>query len=215
MVRDLAILFSRLGNVVFYNVQGIALKELCLQLLRICLGKAPVCWGRKTASFSLFLLSDIWPISPQRQIFHLPKQPLCFCTSYRSNRCMDPVVTVLVPSTLLDAWELNSSSRCNKTDWDCFTKAVGHHRAKGSQIIHWLHYFCCWSWAGRITTAGFSSLWPYTFLCHSLVFIHSDRSLKVFLDHSCYAIILSTVMLQDSMYSLSWDPKMKSLFSRH
>lgn len=149
MVRDLAILFSWLGNVVFYNVQGIALKELCLQLLRICLGKAPVCWGRKTASFSLFFLSDIWPISPQRQIFHLPKQPLCFCSSYRSNRCMDPVVTVLVPSTLLDAWELNSSSRCNKTDWNCFTKAAGHHRAKGSQIIHWLHYFCCWSWDGQ------------------------------------------------------------------
>lgn len=58
MVRDLATLSSLVGNVVFHNVRGIALKELCLQLLRVCLSKVPVCWGRKTASVSLFLLSD-------------------------------------------------------------------------------------------------------------------------------------------------------------
>lgn len=58
MVRDLATLSSLVGNVVFHNVRGIALKELCLQLLRVYLSKVPVCWGRKTASVSLFLLSD-------------------------------------------------------------------------------------------------------------------------------------------------------------
>lgn len=97
-IRDLATLLSLLGKVVSHNVQGIAFTELNLQLRRVRLSKAPVWWGRKTASVSQLLLSDIWPISPQRQIFHLPTQPLCFCSGCRRNRCVAPEVSVLVPS---------------------------------------------------------------------------------------------------------------------
>lgn len=40
-----------------------------------------------------------------------------------------------------------------------------------------------------------SSLWPYSFLCHSCLFIPTNRSLKGFLDHLCYAILFPGVIL--------------------
>lgn len=192
-IRHLATLLSLLGKIVSHNVQGIALTELSLQLTRVCLSKVPVWWGRKTASVSQLLLSDIWPISPQRQIFHLPTQPLCFCSGYRRNRCMAPEVTVLVSSMLLGAWELSSSSGYNKTGWDCFTKAVGPHRAKGSQTMHWLLWLSCWSWGGReellqlvfiflpLLSTCVHSLWHSTqglpsSLVHCNCFPHSDAA---------------------------------------
>lgn len=148
-IRDLATPLSLLGKIVSAKVQGIAFTELNLHLIRVCLSKAPVWWGRKAASVSLLLHSDIWPVSPQRQIFHLPTQSLCFAVAVEGTDVWPLKSPCLYHLTLLGAWELSSSSGYSKTAWGCFSRAVEPHRAKGSQPMHWLLGLSCWSWGGR------------------------------------------------------------------
>jgi len=100
---------------------------------------------------------------------------------------MDPEGAVLVPVMLLDAWEWSSSSRYNRLGL--------LHQSSGPAAAAGVDRENYHSW--------FSSPWPYFFLCHSLVFIHSDRPLKVFLDPLGYKAIFPTVMLQDSICSVS------------
>lgn len=155
-------------------------------------------------------------MSPQRQIFHLPTQPLCFCSGYRSKGWTDMWSHCTWTIYAAWCWEPSSSSRYNKPDWDCFTEALSHPRAKGSPVIHWLHYFYCWSWGGQAELPQLVSFSLVIFFLHHLfVFIHSDRSLKVFFDHLCYASAFPTVMLQDFICSSSWDSEKTGLFNRH
>lgn len=61
-----------------------------------------------------------------------------------------------------------------------------------SQVVHW---FLLLKLGRENDHSCVPSLWPYSFLCHSCLFILTNRSLKGFLGHLCYAIHLPRVIL--------------------